>query len=207
MLLFAIMLFSLYAFYQFSFWHLARYMYPLAFVATLYLGPVTVWAFRNVFLHRTSRAIPMDKFVLGLFLLVFLSFALQFYFFLYKNAGCEGGNGFIQASNWINENTPEDAVIGFYQGGYFGYFIDRKFHDLGGKATAKAWDAWLARKEWEYIQARDVDYILDEDNYLDFVFTWSEMYPLADKLELVNDEFGRGPEGTRILIYKVKKPP
>lgn len=122
MLLFAIMLFSLYAFYQFSFWHLARYMYPLAFVATLYLGPVTVWAFRNVFLHRTSRAIPMDKFVLGLFLLVFLSFALQFYFFLYKNAGCEGGNGFIQASNWINENTPEDAVIGFYQGGVLRVF-------------------------------------------------------------------------------------
>ncbi len=203
MLLYAAFHFSLYAFYQFSFWHTSRYMYPLAFVATLYLGPVTVWALEKVVLPRFSKPVPVRNAVLGLFALWMVSFAVQGCS-LVKATRCEGGNGLIQAANWINENTPEDAVIGFYQGGYFGYFIDRKFHDLGGKATAKAWDAWLDRREWDYIRDRDVDYILDEDFYMDFVFTWSGMYPIEEKMELVNQEFGRNPM-TRVLIFKVKK--
>ncbi len=203
-LLYAVMHFSLYAFYQFSFWHTSRYMYPLAFVATLYLGPVAVWALERVILPRFSRPPSTRNVVLGLFIIWMVSFTIQAGS-LIKATRCEGGNGLMEAANWINENTPEDAVIGFYQGGYFGYFIDRKIHDLGGKATGKAWDAWLARKEWEYIRDRDVDYILDEDFYMDFVFTWSGMYPIEDKLELANKEFGRNPK-TRVLIYKVKKP-
>ena len=202
-LLYAVMHFCLYVFYQFSFWHLSRYMYPLAFAATLYLGPVIAWVLERAFSQRFARAFRFPRAAAGFFLVVLLSFSFQLYFRLYKNL-CEGGNGFIQASNWINENTPEDAVIGFYQGGYFGYYIDRPFRDLGGKATDAAWEAWRNRKGWDYIKKKDVDYILDEDVFLDFSFTWSKMYPIEDKLELVNREFGRGPI-TRICIFKVNK--
>jgi len=201
--LYAVFHFSLYAFYQFSFWHTSRYMYPLAFVATLYLGPTAVWALERAILPRSRNPVSTRSVVLGMFALWLLSFSVQACS-LVRTTRCEGGNGLMQAAAWINENTPEDAVIGFYQGGYFGYFIDRQIRDLGGKATGKAWDAWLARKEWEYIRERDVDYILDEDFYMDFVFAWSGMYPIEDKLELVNREFGRNPM-TRVLIYKVKK--
>jgi len=204
LLLYALFHFSLYAFYQFSFWHTSRYMYPLAFVGVLVLGPTAVWALERVVLPRFSWPASTRKAVLGLFVLWGVSFSSQT-FFLVKATRCEGGNGLMQAAQWVNENTPEDAVIGFYQGGYFGYFIDRTFHDLGGKATEKAWKAWLNRQEWAYILSRDVDYILDEDFYMDFVFTWSGMYPIEDKLELVNQEFGRNPR-TRVLIFKVKKP-
>jgi hypothetical protein len=203
MLLYAVMHFSLYAFYQFSFWHTSRYMYPLAFVATLYLGPAAAWVLERALRPRFSGRVSARGFVLGLFALWMVSFSVQACS-LVRATRCEGGNGLIQAANWINEHTPKDAVIGFYQGGYFGYFIDRKFHDLGGKATAKAWNAWLDRKEWDYILEKGVDYIVDEDFYMDFVFAWSGMYPIRDKLELVNQEFGRNP-GTRILIFKVKK--
>jgi len=202
-LLYAVMHFSLYAFYQFSFWHTSRYMYPLAFVGTLYLGPVAVWALERVLLPRLPRPASTRSVVLGMFALWLASFSLQARA-LVRDTRCEGGNGLMQAARWINENTPGDAVIGFYQGGYFGYFIDRPIRDLGGKATGKAWDAWLARKEWDYIRERGVDYILDEDFYMDFVFSWSGMYPIEDKLELVNQEFGRNPK-TRVLIYKVRK--
>ncbi len=61
------------------------------------------------------------------------------------------------------------------------------------------------RQEWDYIQKRGVDYILDEDFYLDLIFGWSRMYPIEEKLDLVNDEFSRRP-GTRILIFRVKQP-
>ena len=201
-LLFGAMLFSLYAFYQFSFWHLSRYMYPLAFIAILYLGPVVTWTIDRIVFPFFSRRSHVSMVVYVLLLLCAVSFAFQVNG-LRKNL-CEGGNGFIQASKWINENTPEDAVVGFYQAGYFAYYIDREYHDLGGKATASSWDAWLGRKGWDFILEKNVDYVVDENFYLDFTFTWSKMYPLHDKLELVNDEFGRRDK-TKILIFKVKK--
>jgi hypothetical protein len=178
-------------------------MYPLAFVATLYVGPITMWAVDRIVVPVLSDRVRIQRVVSVLFCACLLSFSIQFYFLLYKNL-CEGGNGLIQASKWINEHTPREAVIGFYQGGYFGYYIERPFHDLGGKATVDAWDAFLKRQGWDYIKRKNVDYIIDEDAYLDFAFAWSKMYPLNDKLELVNSEFGRKP-GTRILIFKVKK--
>lgn len=202
-LLYAVMHFFSYAFYQFSFWHTARYMYPLAFVATLCLGPATIWAIDRILVPLFSWRFRIQRVTAALFGVCILSFSIQFYFSLYKNL-CDGGNGFIQAAKWINEHTPKDAVIGFYQCGYFGYYTERPFHDLGGKQTAVAWDAWLNRQGWDYIKKENVDYIADEDVYLDFVFAWSKMYPINDKLELVDSEFGRKP-GTRILIFKVKK--
>ena len=201
--LYGVMHYSLYAFFQFSFWHLSRYMYPLAFVGTLLLGPVSIWALRRILLPRFQGRLAPLQVILLLFGLSMVSFSLQLRP-LVQNL-CKGGNGFIQAAQWINDHTPRDSVIGFYQGGYFGYYLERTFHDLGGKATVAAWKAWLGRQEWDYIQKRDVDYIVDEDFYLDFVFGWSKMYPIQDKLDLVNDEFSRRP-GTKILIFKVKKP-
>ena len=202
-LLYAVLHFSLYAFYQFSFWHTARYMYPVALVGALYLGPTAVWALDRLVLPRFSWPASTHRAVLCLFVLLGVSFSAQTVS-LVKATRCEGGNNFIQASRWINENTPEDAVIGFYQAGYFGYFVDRTVRDLGGKATEAGWNAWLSRRGWEYIQERGVDYIVDEDYYLDFVFTWSRMYPIEDNLGLVNQEFGRNPK-TRTLIFRVKQ--
>jgi len=202
-LLYAAMHFSIYVFYQFSYWHLARYMYPLALAGVLHLGPAAVWWLNRVLPAVRPRIRLLPGVLAGWLFACFLIFCGQVYANLYKNR-CEGGNGFIQAAEWINRNTPRDAIIGFYQSGYFGYFLDRDYRDLGGKATAEAWDAWFNRREWDYIQKTGLDYILDEDHYLDFLFAWGKMYPIEDRLELVNQEFGRR-ESSRILIFKVKK--
>ena len=206
-LLYGGILYSLYAFYQFSVWHSSRYMYPMALVATFYLGPVGAWALANVVLPRLGGRIPLQRALICLFLVCFVSLGAQIYWNLYRNL-CEGGNGFIQAARWLNENTPKDAVVGAYQSGYFGYYLDREYHDLAGKMTISGWNSWISRPGWDYVREKGVDYILDEDAFLDFNFAWTRMYPIKGKLELVNNEFGRrpGPKSPRILIYKVKHP-
>ncbi|MCC6450563.1 MAG: glycosyltransferase family 39 protein [Candidatus Aureabacteria bacterium] len=113
----------------------------------------------------------------------------------------------FRGAMWVNRNLPPGAIIGAFNPGIYGYYVDNQVVDLVGIANKEAWDAARERNLLEYIWAKKVDYILDFYTCLDFFYSpyltggdyryWGfiEEGPL----------FAKGPI-TGIHLYIVKRP-
>ena len=77
---------------------------------------------------------------------------------------------FYHAAVWINENTPKDAVIGAFQTGIFGYYLDRKFYGLDGKINQDALEAMKTGTIDRYVDDKRIDYLMDWPWILEYLF-------------------------------------
>ena len=105
----------------------------------------------------------------------------------------------VQSAKWIDENSPEDAIIAAHDIGALGYFGDRQIRDLAGLISPEVipflWDDEQIAK---YLDAEDVDYL----------YTFMDWYPgLTPGLEIAFQSNGKyGPmfgfENTAIYYWK-----
>jgi hypothetical protein len=66
------------------------------------------------------------------------------------------------AAEWVRENTPEDAVFGMTDCGYFGYFSRRSTVNLDGLINGYEYQEALAeRRLGQYFEECGIDYIVD----------------------------------------------
>jgi hypothetical protein len=72
---------------------------------------------------------------------------------------------------WVNRGTPPNAVIGAFQTGILGYFVERRFHGLDGKINLAALQAMQARRIDRYVVDEGIDYLMDWRVILRDLFT------------------------------------
>ena len=113
----------------------------------------------------------------------------------------------LKGAMWINRNLPADAVIGAFNPGIYGYYVNNPVVDLCGIANKEAWDAARERRLLEYIWDRKVDYILDFYTCLDFFYSPYLTGGDYSYWNCINEGplFARGPI-TGIHLYIVKGP-
>jgi hypothetical protein len=65
--------------------------------------------------------------------------------------------GFYDAAEWINRNVPESAIVGGFQTGIFGYYLERRFYGLDGKINIAALDAMREHRIDEYVRDQGIE--------------------------------------------------
>jgi hypothetical protein len=65
------------------------------------------------------------------------------------------------ATLWLNTHTPTDAIIGGFQTGVLGYYLERKFYALDGKVNGDALTAMQNKRIDWYVLDRHIDYLID----------------------------------------------
>jgi hypothetical protein len=67
----------------------------------------------------------------------------------------------LKGALWVNRNIPSDAIMGAFNPGIYGYYMNNPVVDLVGIANKAAWDAAKKGELLHYIWQKKVDYILD----------------------------------------------
>jgi hypothetical protein len=70
------------------------------------------------------------------------------------------------ASDWINTNTPADAVIGSMNSGVLSYLAQRKVINLDGVMDLRSLQAHWHKRQPEYVHERGIQYLVDNDGAL-----------------------------------------
>ncbi len=68
---------------------------------------------------------------------------------------------YFEVAEWINANTPPDAIIGAFQSGITGYYLERRFYGLDGKINLDALRAMQSKTIDRYVQEKEIDYLMD----------------------------------------------
>ena len=105
----------------------------------------------------------------------------------------------VEAAEWVNKNTPEEAIVAAHDIGALGYFGDRQIRDLAGLISTEV-IPFLGDDEQMalYLDAEEVDYL----------FTFIDWYPgLTHGLEIAYQSAGEyadmfGFENTAIYYWK-----
>ena len=105
----------------------------------------------------------------------------------------------VNAAVWVNNNTPEDAIIAAHDIGALGYFGERQIRDLAGLISPEVIPfLWDDEQLAEYLDNEGVDYL----------YTFMDWYPgLTPDLEIAyqsNGKYGArfGFENTAVYNWK-----
>lgn len=71
-------------------------------------------------------------------------------------------------ADWINANTPQDAVVGSMNSGVLSYLVQRKVINLDGVVDVRSMRAHWEKRQPEYIHERGISYLVDNDGALQF---------------------------------------
>lgn len=74
----------------------------------------------------------------------------------------------LQGAEWINANTPQDAVVGSMNSGVLSYLVQRKVINLDGVVDVRSMRAHWEKRQPEYIHERGISYLVDNDGALQF---------------------------------------
>lgn len=112
-----------------------------------------------------------------------------------------------EASLWINKNLPENSVIGAFNAGVTGYFVDYPVVNLDGLVNNSALDSMKNRDLWNYMHTEGITHISDGKYY--FTNRYSLFLgnddPLADLEELkVFPIIGEGKISS-VSIYQIER--
>ena len=66
-------------------------------------------------------------------------------------------------ADWINANTPPNAVIGSMNSGVLSYLAQRKVINLDGVVDVRSMQAHWQKRQPEYIHERGIHYLVDND--------------------------------------------
>jgi hypothetical protein len=106
---------------------------------------------------------------------------------------------FYYTAQWLNQNTPPDAIIGSFQTGITGYYLERRFYGLDGKINLDALHAMQDKRMDRYVQEKGIDYVADWDWILNDLFTRrSEDAAFLSKQQ----KLWQGPAD----VYRLQKP-
>ena len=153
---FVLLLVLVYSLYIFGQWFFARYFAGVA-LATLVLAGAAVSVAAEELRRRGLRFAGIATVVVALAFGQLLYQTLQ----RIESIGSVDPYGYYDAALWVNENLPEDAVVGAFQTGILGYYLDRRFHGLDGKINQEALEALRAGTIDRYVEDRQIDVLLD----------------------------------------------
>ncbi len=105
----------------------------------------------------------------------------------------------LETTLWMNDNLPEDAVIGAFNSGIQSYFSTHRVVNLDGLVNNEALAALQRKDIWGYMQDEGIDYLADYDLYLRY--RYKSFLGIDDpfaRLELVYEE-----PITKLHVYKV----
>lgn len=181
-------LFLAYSFYIFGQWRFDRYFAPVTLGYLLILAIAfkeIEWS--KVFFNREGLLRCLKIVILGmvLFILLFRSVNL-----IKDTLGHKESSRYYRVAEWVNVNTPKDAIIGVFQGGIIGYYLDRRFYCLDFKVNYNALLAMNNGQMDEYIKKNKVDYIIDERWVLDdFFVKYSKDKEFLNKQQLIRRDY------------------
>lgn len=66
-------------------------------------------------------------------------------------------------ADWINANTPPNAVVGSMNSGVLSYLVQRKVINLDGVVDVRSMRAHWQKRQPEYIHERGINYLVDND--------------------------------------------
>jgi hypothetical protein len=158
-------LFCAYSWYIFGHWFLRRYMLPMT------LGYVVVLLVAAAGAVERFRGSAWGRHALFGLALATLTFSLRGTLVRVNAAPYCEPIGNYGVAMWVNAHTPKGAVIGSFQTGILGYFLDRPFHGLDGKINVEALHAMQTRTMDKYVEREHIDYLMDWPWILDALFS------------------------------------
>jgi len=107
----------------------------------------------------------------------------------------------LETVQWMNENLPEDAVIGAFNSGIQGYFSTHRVVNLDGLVNNEALAALREKNIWQYLHDEGIEYLADYDLYLRYRYKsfLGVDDPFDRRLELVYEE-----PITKLHVFKIK---
>ncbi|MBI4093740.1 glycosyltransferase family 39 protein [Candidatus Kaiserbacteria bacterium] len=105
----------------------------------------------------------------------------------------------LEATQWMNQNLPEDAVIGAFNSGIQSYFSTHRVVNLDGLVNNEALQALREKNIWQYLSSEGIDYLADYDLYLRYRYkSFLGVDDPFSHLELIYEE-----PITKLHVYKV----
>jgi hypothetical protein len=186
-------------FYALYFWGWLRPWYYLSVLltVTIYLGSIAGHAsegFLRASVGRAKGAIPI--FVLFLICTIYFSYQGM-------NAWREGLFPFqkqlYESAVWLKENTPKNSQIGTISAGIYGYMNGRTI-DLAGVVNEEAYRAMREKRIFAYLQEKQIDYLVDREDMIQFYNHRFNETDFIKDLKLVK-RFGNTPSD--VVVYRV----
>jgi len=120
-----------------AFWHFKRYQMP----AIIIFYPLAIWGL-SLFLATNNSYFKRIVHTLSVLFIGF-SFLISVQFLTYHHANIR----YVQAqpyamAQWLNENTPESAIVAVHDVGMMRYIGNRTTLDIVGLTTPKASSSW-----------------------------------------------------------------
>ena len=167
-------LFLAYSWYIFGQWFLKRYLVPLTIGYVL----IVVSAAREVVTHATRKPPFWRHALMGLGMFALACSMFRTLQDVSATVARDTPSGYYEAAVWVNENTPKQALIGAYQTGILGYYLERRFHGLDGKINVLSLDAMRSKSMDLYVKREKIDYLMDWPWILDDLFVKRARDPL-----------------------------
>lgn len=186
-------------FYAFYFWGWLRpwYYLPVMLIVTIYLGSIAGHA-SEAFLRNSAERAKGGVPIFVLFIICTIYFSYQG-----MNTWQKGLFPFqkqlYESSVWLKENTPENSKIGAISAGLYGYMNGRTI-DLAGVVNEEAYRAMREKRIFAYLQEKQIDYLVDREDMIQF---YSHRFNGTDfiiDLKLVK-RFGNQPSD--IVVYQI----
>jgi hypothetical protein len=109
----------------------------------------------------------------------------------------------LEAAYWLKENTQSEARIGSFNAGIIGYFSDRTVINLDGVVNEEAYEARRDGRLMEYVQAKDIQYLVDLHGSLAFARVSENGPPSFSLLTTIGEKvyyFGGGRLDVMVLV-------
>jgi len=152
----------LYSFVVISWWFYERYTLPIAEVVSIlafcafHAGLLRVFNIKQWRLMSLFIILVVDIII---FVICFTEFGRNYHWL--NDPRIEPRAGFYEATQWLNENVPDDARIGAFQSGVIVYYTDATVINLDGKVNVDAHRAMTDGQMWNYICEQELDYVVD----------------------------------------------
>jgi 4-amino-4-deoxy-L-arabinose transferase-like glycosyltransferase len=166
-----------------AWWYYERYLHPLVGLFSALIGMIFVEAARVV-----GRAPRMWRTVGAALALVYVGALLYYGVYLnYRSSStalfaAEQSHLEYEITQWANEHVRgDDVLIGSYQSGLVGYYLDFPHVNLDGVVNADAQRALVERNAWGYVCRRGITHIIERPDQI-AVFLSSDQFaaPLTD---------------------------
>ena len=187
------------SFYALYFWGWLRPWYYLSVLltVTIYLGSIAGHAFEGFLRASVGRAkVTIPIFVLFLICTIYFSYQGM-------NAWQKGLFPFqkqlYDSAVWLRENTPENSKIGAISAGIYGYMTGRTI-DLAGVVNEEAYRAMREKRIFAYLQEKQIDYLADREDMIQFFSTRFDRNGFMNGLLPVK-RFG--DTASDVVIYKI----
>ncbi len=112
----------------------------------------------------------------------------------------------LQAARWMKSNLPEDARVGAFNAGIYGYWSGRQVVNLDGVVNNEILEVFQQQRLGEYVQEKGIDYLVDYQsaiaNYFKF-FDHSEYLLPAEPLFVLGDP-AEDPS-RKIVVYRLSE--